>query len=311
MEGFAALDFCRADYQKISSEIDSVDWKLLQENCSLEEFPVLFSMVLLQISKKFVPVKRARRGRPDKVHALRRKKKRLKKNLVKATLENRTSEIVSIDRRISLVYYDIKEAYRLQREKDETRAVEKIKTNSKFFYTYAKSHSSSKSEFSLMLDSNGCLTTDTKSIVNSLQSNFSSVYNDPNSENIKLPHFTLPNIEQEMTDEDLVISHEYFLSAIKDIKPNSSPGPDEIPAKLLKNCAESFVAPLSLIWKSSLDSGVVPKFYKSSLVCPIYKKGDKISPMNYRPVSLTSHIIKLFERILRKTMVKHLEGNNI
>ena len=70
-----------------------------------------------------------------------------------------------------------------------------------------------------MLDSNGCLTTDTKSIVNSLQSNFSSVYSDPNSENIKLPHFTLPNIEQEMTDEDLVISDEDFLSAIKDIKP--------------------------------------------------------------------------------------------
>ena len=60
MEGFAALEFCRADSNKISSEMDSVDWKLLQEDCSLEEFPVLFSMVLPQIIEKFVSVKRAR-----------------------------------------------------------------------------------------------------------------------------------------------------------------------------------------------------------------------------------------------------------
>ena len=36
MEGFAALEFCRADSNKISSEMDSVDWKLLQEDCSLK-----------------------------------------------------------------------------------------------------------------------------------------------------------------------------------------------------------------------------------------------------------------------------------
>ena len=60
------------------------------------------------------------------------------------------------------------------------------------------------------------------------------MYSDANSENIKLPHFTQPNIEQEMTDEDLVISDDFFLSEIKDINPNASPSPDEIPAQLLK-----------------------------------------------------------------------------
>lgn len=41
------------------------------------------------------------------------------------------------------------------------------------------------------------------------------------------------------------------------------------------------------------------------------KKGNRTEPVNYRPVSLTSHVIKIFERVVRKVMVRHLEGNNV
>ena len=50
---------------------------------------------------------------------------------------------------------------------------------------------------------------------------------------------------------------------------------------------------------------------KIQYITPVYKKGDKSAPENYRPISLTSHIIKIFERVIRKKMVEYLEENNI
>ena len=45
-------------------------------------------------------------------------------------------------------------------------------------------------------------------------------------------------------------------------------------------------------------------------VIPIYKGGPKASPVNFRPVSLTSHIIKTMERVIRIFLVRHLEVHN-
>ena len=56
---------------------------------------------------------------------------------------------------------------------------------------------------------------------------------------------------------------------------------------------------------------MVPKFYKASNVTPIYKKGSRAQGANYRNISLTSHIIKIYERILRKKIVSFLEVNKI
>ena len=51
--------------------------------------------------------------------------------------------------------------------------------------------------------------------------------------------------------------------------------------------------------------------YKEQFITPVYKKGNKTEPSNYRPVSLTSHMIKIFERIVRKNLVDFLEKNNL
>ena len=60
-----------------------------------------------------------------------------------------------------------------------------------------------------------------------------------------------------------------------------------------------------------MNTGIVPQCYKLSRIAPLYKKGSKAIAANYRPVSLTSHIVKIYERILRKKMVDHLERNNL
>ena len=92
---------------------------------------------------------------------------------------------------------------------------------------------------------------------------------------------------------------------------DSAPGSDGIPAILLKRCAECLSEPLRLLWSESMKTGLVPKYYRMGYVTPLHKKGSKAEPVNYRPVTLTSHVIKTFERVVRKSMVTYLETNDL
>ena len=66
------------------------------------------------------------------------------------------------------------------------------------------------------------------------------------------------------------------------------------------------------MWRFSLDNGDIPPLLKTAVICPIIKPGsNRNKPSAYRPVSLTSHIIKVFERIVRKALVDYLQENNL
>ena len=65
-------------------------------------------------------------------------------------------------------------------------------------------------------------------------------------------------------------------------------------------------SPLSIIYTRCLEEGLVPLDWKSANITPIFKKGSKASPGNYRPVSLTSILCKVMESIVRDAIVQHL-----
>ena len=75
---------------------------------------------------------------------------------------------------------------------------------------------------------------------------------------------------------------------IKNLKENSAGGPDGIGPKFLKATLNEIAKPLCLVFKKSLSTGAVPADWKHARVTPIFKKGPKGDPGNYRPVSLTS-----------------------
>ena len=108
---------------------------------------------------------------------------------------------------------------------------------------------------------------------------------------------------------DLNFNQHDIEKAIDEIKTDSS-GPDFcIPPIVLKKCKSSLAKPLFLMWDESFRVGVVPACYKEQLVTPIYKKGSRSIAANYRPISLTAHEVKLFERVIRDKIVDFLESN--
>ena len=100
-------------------------------------------------------------------------------------------------------------------------------------------------------------------------------------------------------------------SQADDMNRDASSTDHDIPALILKECKNNISYPVFLIWKESFESEVIPEDMKIQSITPIFKKGDKSDPGNYRPISLTSHLIKIFERVIRKKLVCHLESNSI
>lgn len=99
------------------------------------------------------------------------------------------------------------------------------------------------------------------------------------------------------------------LKLLRDQNPHKSQGPDTVHPSLLKHCSSALAPILSCIFNQSLSTGDIPDDWLKANVCPIFKKGDKSNPSNYRPVSLTSCVCKIFEHILVSSVMHHMESN--
>ena len=306
---FRALDFNQADFTKLNEIFDAVNWEKLRHSCSFEEFPAKFTQTVLNVCLDNVPQKRPPSGKPKVYNALRRKKSKLKVRLSAAKCTGDPVRIKELEDAIGLVSYEIKEAVVHHLDQSEKRVVERIRTNPKYFFSYAKSFSKVKNNISTLLNSNQELATDRKELANILQQQFCSVFSDPNSSSKSIPTFKVPPLIR--SDTEVVLTPESIVEAISEIKLDSAPGPDGIPAILLKRCATSLSVPIHLLWSESQSSGIVPSFYKTGFITPLFKKGSRCEASNYRPVTLTSHVVKVYERVVRKHMVHFLETNNL
>ena len=89
---------------------------------------------------------------------------------------------------------------------------------------------------------------------------------------------------------------------IKLLNPNKATGPDGISNRMLKAVEKEISIPLSILFNRSFREGIFALLWKESNVLPLFKKGDKSLPSNYRPISLLSNKAKLQERIVFKNM---------
>ena len=119
---------------------------------------------------------------------------------------------------------------------------------------------------------------------------------------------TSPN---ENTVKGIQFTTQDVKEAINNLSQNAAAGPNGVPAILLKKCRDQISEPLEMIFKKSLETGEIPEIWKLAHVIPLLKPGaHRSSPSSYRPVSLTAHVIKTFERIIKKNLQNHLEMYN-
>uniref|UniRef100_A0A8B9SW13 Reverse transcriptase domain-containing protein n=1 Tax=Anas platyrhynchos TaxID=8839 RepID=A0A8B9SW13_ANAPL len=118
----------------------------------------------------------------------------------------------------------------------------------------------------------------------------------------------------ELVEEDgeqnvaLTIHEEMVGDLLRQLDVHKLMGPDGIHPMVPRELAEELAKPLSIIYQQSWLSGEVPVGWRLANVTPIYKKGCRADPGNYRPVSLTSVPGKFMEQIILRVITQHLQG---
>ena len=185
---------------------------------------------------------------------------------------------------------------------DETRPKEEL---SKRFWTYVK-HRRNHAVSSLgPLRKGDQLVTQPTEKADLLNQQLASVFSKPSH---RLDYETV-TLESRMPD--IRVCRNGVLKQLKGLKTNKACGPDDLHPRVLKELADVLAGPLTVLFQTSLEKGVVPMEWRTALVTPIFKKGEKYIPANYRPVSLTCILSKVMEHIITSHLMSFAENNKI
>ena len=98
---------------------------------------------------------------------------------------------------------------------------------------------------------------------------------------------------------------------IKTLNIRKSIGPNSIPTKFLKQFSKEVSIPIEKLINLSFETGIFPDALKLTRKIPVFKNGDSLQCNNYRPISLTSNISKIMEKLAHQRLYLFLENNNV
>jgi hypothetical protein len=181
---------------------------------------------------------------------------------------------------------------------------ELLDENPKSFWSYTRELQGKTSTVDSLFDNNGEFVTNNFEKANLLNKYFESVYAKEDS----LQNAFIPVVLEPM--REITIQRSGVIKQLRSIKSNKSPGPEGIPARVLKDLAPQIAPFLEIVFNKSLSEGKVPQDWKLANVTPIFKKGNRHDPGNYRPISLTSLSCKILEHIVVSNIMAHLDKHN-
>ena len=319
---FRAVNVHKADYDAINDDLSKVDWVALWDLCedSLDKYLELLRLTVLQITLKHSPKKDSpkevntrNRKRNKNIYILKRKRRKINSRIRALQAQNPTSTTIhKLQEEVAILCYNIQEGILDKLNKKEENAINAIQKNPKYFFSYAKHLQKTKSTIPVLRDERGNLVTDPSIKAEMLQRQYQKVFSDPDKADIAAC-MSSPGLPQglEKGFNNCEIIRDDIINALKELDPYSAAPEEDIPARLLTSCKEQLADPLTLFWSKSFDTGYIPDNLKTQFITPIFKKGDRTDPANYRPVSLTSHVMKTFERVLRNRLINHLEENRL
>ena len=304
----------RGKYDRISRELKFIDWDSEFLHCNTDQMYSQFLNILLPLVDDFVPMgasdqKPARlpwRTNPPRGLRARRKhawdkykevRHRLGRN--SAAAESALQSFFSLNRSLRRFSLDSQASYEVKLLQDSVE-------NPKALHAYIRRKKTGCPGVGPLRLVNGHLTDDPIEMAEAFAEAFESIYVGGHPDPHQAPHqaadsFMLP----------IEISVDRVLAVLKSLDASSAAGPDNLHPLLLRSCADSLAYPLSLIFSRSLRDHCLPAIWKTSTVIPIFKKGTRYNPLNYRPISLTAVTCKCLERIICQHLTAYLEENSL
>ena len=296
-------------WDNINKEINEVPWQTLFNGKNTEECTYIFLKCLLNICMKLIP----RKNTKGKSRIPRERKKLLNRLKMLKRTKHRTRskpKVIVLDKKIQETEDMLLCHRKTERKIKENAVIENMKKNPKVLFDYInkqKDRDTKIGPFKIQNEYIYDLKEICKLLVDQYNSQF-SINNDRPKINEEI--FNNNNIEDGDLN-DIELTEKDIIDAIGELNMNSAAGPDGIPAIFLINTKISIANPLKMILRKSLDEEKIPDIFKLAYVTPIHKGGSKLKPEQYRPVSLTSHVMKIFERVIKRNIMKHLTEQNL
>ena len=285
-------NYAQADWDLINAEVFNVDWTYLLNSVNTSDAYNVFVEIIQDILTRNVPMNR---NDPRTIYPLFLRRLYHQSRWAQSNCPSSRYAREKVEQ-----YRTALRAYEIQREK-------RLVNNSNFkdYYKIFRDRLNPSVDTLPSLNVNNSVISSPRAKAEALSEFFSSVYSEPYigplaNTPFQDGAFEIPNITVEMV-----------IRAIKDTKNKVNTSPDGIPNVVYKKCIDSIAYPLAIIMQNSLVTGMVPEFWKKAIVKPVFKKGDKSSLDNYRPVSLTCSSSKIMEKVVIKHMVEYLESNRL
>ena len=302
-------NFNKANFSELNKFFDSIEWEESLKDKNVEESWEFIKSNIYKGQQNFVPnkvIKNVKKrinpvSMDNDLHTLLKNKRYLFKIYKKYNTQSALNNYNTARNRVS---YKI----RLMKKSKECDIAKNIKKNPKAFYQYVSSKIVKKEGVYELMNDKGDLTNNDKEKCDIINKFFSSVFTKEDINDI--PDFNY-DTDSFTPLESCQITLNDMEKALFNLNPTKSPGPDGFHPKLLKSCSTSLANPLKILFEKTLAEGILPEDFKIAEVRPIFKKGVTSNPGNYRPVSLTSVICKLFETFIKNALNIHLIQNNI
>ncbi|KAJ7405743.1 hypothetical protein WISP_138422 [Willisornis vidua] len=189
----------------------------------------------------------------------------------------------------------------------ELKLVRNVGVNENSFFKYINGSRQHRNIIGPLQEEDGHLTNSDRDKAEVFNAFFACVFNtDDGPRGSQWPELEGHDCE----NDQLPVNPEIVQDMLLQLDPYKSMGLDGIHLKMLKELADAITKPLLIILELSWESGEVPADWKLTNVAPVFKKGKKEDPRNYRPVSLTKVPDKATEKIGLGNFEKHLKDKN-
>ena len=294
-------NFYKGNYNNINQYLSSINWEnVLAPHSNINQMYTNFIQILHTTISLFVPIsKNTKKPRlPKHIKLiLNRKQKLYKKSKIDSSFK-------SAYKAQEKLYKKAVKEYRYKCEKNVLKS-----KNKKVLFNHIKGKLSTRHHIPPLQNSNNEIFLESQSKANLLNQTFAKVFLQENTPT-QFPALDTSYNHIECSKMP-VISHQDIYQTILRMKSSVSRTPDAIPTYYLQHTASQLIEPLYILFNFSVCTGQVPDIWKQALVTPIYKKGSSNDPKNYRPISLTSSICRVLERIIHSHISSHLLNNNI
>ena len=298
------LNYNRGNYNLLRNLLREVDWAVMHE-FNVHRAYHFFVSTLQEAVMRSIPVSRPKANKNMYLTKPAMKLKREKASLWRTYV--RTKDPIDYAR-CCRCRNKLRNLTRQLRKEFELKLSKELKENQKLFWKYSNSRLKTKSGIECLRDEHGCFTHDDNMKASILNKFFASVFTEEDVSTI--PQCTPPTTNPHVVD-DLEITEDMVRTKLSMLKSTSSPGPDHIHPRVLKEAAGHLAKPLSILYNKSISEECLPEDWKLGVVVPIFKKGDRQGAENYRPISLTSIPCKVLESLIRDRLMSHMEDEEL